>query len=83
MAHELHDAFLLKRGVDQLKHIRAHELHFAQQLRAKENREPTDYEMQDIANMLNQRGVAPVPDSVTKLAQQKTGQSSDRLNSNR
>ena len=76
-ADELHDAFLIRRGVDHQNHIQAHGQHLVQQLHAKENRHPTTYELLDIANMLNQRGVAPVPDSVMKLAQQKTGRSSD------
>ena len=75
-ADKLHDAFLLSRGVDQQEHIQAHQQHLAHQLRAKDNRDPTAYELEDIAHMLNQRGVAPVPDSVMKWAQQKTGRSS-------
>jgi hypothetical protein len=75
-ADKLHDAFLLSRGVDQQEHIQAHQQHLAQQLRATDNRDPTAYELEDIAHMLNQRGVAPVPDSVMKWAQQKTGRSS-------
>ena len=68
--------FLLSRGIDQQEHIQAHQRHLAQQLRAKHNRDPTAYKLEDIAHMLNQRGVAPVPDSVMKWAQQKTGRSS-------
>ena len=75
-ADQLHDAFLLSRGVDQQEHVQAHQQHLAQQLRAKDNRDPTAYELEDIAHMLNQRGVAPVSDSVMKWAQQKTGRSS-------
>ena len=75
-ADKLHDAFLLSRGVDQQEHIQAHQQHLAQHLREKENRDPTAYELEDIANMLNQRGVAPVPDSVMAWAQQQTGRSS-------
>ena len=72
-ADKLRDAFLLSRGVDQQKHIQAHQQHLAQQLHATENREPTAYELEDIAHMSNQRGVAPVPDSVMAWARHKTG----------
>jgi hypothetical protein len=75
-ADKLHDALLLGRGVDQQDHIREHQLHFAQQLRAKDNRDPSAYELEDVAHMLTQRGVAPVPDSVMKWAHETIGSSS-------
>ena len=75
-ADKLHDALLLSHGVDQQEHIQAHQQHLAHQMRAKDNRDPTAYELDDIAHMLNQRGVAPVPDSILKWAQVKTGRSS-------
>ena len=75
-ADRLHDAFLNSRGVDENQHIKAHHEHLARQLRSTENRVPTAYELEDVAHMLNQRGVAPVSDSVMKWAQQQTGRSS-------
>ena len=62
--------------MDHQDHIRAHQLHFAKQLRAKDNRDPTSYEFEDVAHMLTQRGVAPVPDSVMKWARDTIGSSS-------
>ena len=62
--------------MDQQDHIREHQLHFAQQLRAKDNRDPSAYELEDVAHMLTQRGVAPVPDSVMKWARDTIGSSS-------
>ena len=75
-ADKLHDAFLLSHGVDQQQHIQAHQQHLAHQIREKDNRDPSADEMDDIAHMLNQGGVAPVPDSIMKWAQVKTGRSS-------
>ena len=75
-ADQQHDAFLLARGVDPHEHIEAHQRHFAQQLRAKDDRDPTAYELEDVAHMLNQRGVAPVSDSVMRWARGTIGASS-------
>jgi hypothetical protein len=75
-ADRLHDAFLQGHRVDEQDHIRAHRENFARQLRAAESREPTAYEVDDIAHMLNQRGVAPVSERIFAWARQQTGRTS-------
>jgi hypothetical protein len=72
-ADERHDLLLEQRGVDEKKHIQEHQGHFARQLRLREDRAPTEQELQDVASMLQQRGVAPIPDSVIQWAHQRTG----------
>ena len=75
-ADRLHDALLLQRGILEQEHLRAHQDHFSRNTRIAEARAATPNELEDIANMLSQRGVAPVPDSVLAWAHAARGRSS-------
>ena len=72
-ADALHDALLLSRGITEEMQIREHHDHFKAVLVEKEQRQATDAELQDISTMLQQRGVAPVSDSVLHAFAQQSG----------
>ena len=75
-ADRLHDSFLTQRGINEMEHLRAHYDHFSRNVCATEARAATPLELEDISNMLNQRGVAPVSDSVIAWAHAQRGRSS-------
>ena len=75
-ADRLHDALLQQRGIVEKDHLRAHQDHFSKIIRCSEARAATPHELEDIVNMLSQRGVAPVSDSVLAWAHAERGRSS-------
>ena len=76
IADAKHDAFLLSRGVQPLAHMEAHKEHLRRVVRDQYNRDVTDAEIRDVETMLSLRGVAPVSESVERLAGQSTGRKS-------
>ena len=76
IADAKHDAFLLSRGVQPLAHMEAHKEHLRRVVRDQYNRDVTDAEIRDVETMLSLRGVAPVSESVQRLAGQSTGRTS-------
>ena len=72
----LHDALLQQRGILEEDHLRAHQEHFSKSVRYSEARAATPQELEDIVNMLSQRGVAPVSESVMAWAHAERGRSS-------
>ena len=75
-ADRLHDALLQQRGISEQNHLREHQKHFSKCILSAESRAATLHELEDIANMLSQRGVAPVSDSVLAWAHTERGRSS-------
>jgi hypothetical protein len=72
-ADELHDALFAERGIVEDLHIREHQQHLQNKLKADHGREATDEELRDIEQMLRTRGVAPVSDCVLRAGAQKNG----------
>ena len=66
-ADRLHDALLQQRGIVEKDHLRAHQEHFSKSVRCSEDRAATPHELEDIANMLSQRGVAPISEKKAQL----------------
>ena len=75
-ADRLHDGLLQQRGISEQDHLRAHQEHFSKSVRCSEARSATLHELEDIVNMLSQRGVAPVSDGVLRWAHAERGRSS-------
>ena len=69
-ADALHDAFLLKRGISEAAHIHAHHDNLHRVTQEREGRPASKHELDDLTNLLKQRGVAPLSDSIRDLGLQ-------------
>ena len=72
-ADKLHDALLSRRGITQEAQLLGHRIHLQTSLFQTEARQPSEEEFRDLEAMLQQRGVAPVSDSVQRWGQERVG----------
>ena len=63
-ADALHDAFMRGRGYTPEEESGAHLRHLRDRTIVAHGREPSDVELSEISDMLNQRGVLPLPPDV-------------------
>jgi ERCC4-related helicase len=71
-ADDLHQALLESRGITNEMQIKEHCEHLDQNLQGNSNRYATEAERNDMRNMLEQRGVKPVSDSVKRWGEKQT-----------
>jgi hypothetical protein len=72
-ADKLHDALLSRRGITEESQLMGHRIHLQTFLLQSETRQPSEEEIRDLELMLQQRGVAPVSDSVQRWGQERVG----------